>query len=407
MTKNVCTSCGNEDFKSSLNIKIPVDGIKVPYVICEDCTRSILSTLTDSKFSSESAKFIAETAEVLTNDRSLRDAFILKVNEAIESKFPSKQKLSNLSPKQIANLLGERVVGQTQAKEELAIVLHRKALREIDSSIPKLSILFGGPTATGKTELGRAAAEIFDVPMVTVDINSLSPASYKGANLTSILESLLAKSSNDQDKAERGIVVLDEFDKLVHKDNDSKLKDELLTFIEGGTFTIEKPHKASITFNTHNLTFVASGAFSGLLEKKTVTKAKVEMVQASKVGETKVVNFDLTAEKLVEWGCKEELAGRFSVISTLKKLTIDELYLILTAKKNNAVEQYTKIFSAMGLEFRPSKEYLLTVCDRAHAHPTGARTLQKILESDLRPYIMEAKSFVSDEESATVLAMVA
>lgn len=404
---NVCTTCSSEDFKASLNIKTVVDGVKVPFVICEDCTRSILSTLTDAKLSSDSKTFISEVGEILTDDRALREAFILKVNEKIEEQFPTKLKLDKLTPMQIAKLLGERVIGQQQAKEELAIVLHRKALREIDPSIDKLSILLGGPTATGKTELGRAAADLFDVPFVTVDINSISPASYKGANLTSILETLLIKAGNDQDKAERGIVLLDEFDKLIHKDNDSKLKDELLTFIEGGVFTIEKPHKPSVTFNTHNLTFIASGAFSGLLEKKTVSKKKVGMIQSVTVGETKTETFDLTAEKLVEWGCKEELAGRFTVISTLKKLTIDELYLVLTQKKNNAVEQYSKIFKAMGLDFRPSKAYLMSVCERANAQPTGVRTLKKILEADLRPYIMEAKSFISESDETTVLAMVA
>lgn len=407
MANDVCTTCSSESFDARLSLKTVIDGVKVPYVICDKCTRTILSMLTDAKLSSDVSKFISESAELITNDRDLREAFLLKVRQIIEAKYPSRKNLSKLSPAEITNLLGERVVGQLQAREELAIVLHRKALREIDPSIAKLDIILGGPTATGKTELGRASSELFDVPFVSVDVNSLSPSSYKGANLTSICEALMAQSKNDQDRAERGIVVLDEFDKLIHKDNDSKLKDELLAFIEGATYTIEKPHKEALIFSTHNLTFIANGAFSGMLETKTVSKKQVGMVQTAPVGEVKITQVDLTAEKLVEWGCKEELAGRFAVISTLKKLTIDELFLVLTKKKNNPVSQYTRIFTAMGLDFKPSHDYLMSVCTRAYKEPTGARTLQKILETDLRPYIMSAKSFVSEEEKTEVLAMVA
>lgn len=412
-----CTACNAiTDGKEIAKFSITENSVKYSVYVCGDCVRSsTLAVAPSVKLSSDEREMMDEFKNLIAKDDDFRKEFLTVVKAKVSAINPVKKDLKKMTPRQIAEVLGQYVIGQQQAREELAIVLHRKALRETNSNIGKLNILLAGPTATGKTELGRASAELFDVPFVTVDVNSLSPASYKGANVTSIFESLMAKANNDREKAERGIVLLDEFDKLIRKDNDSKVKDELLAIIEGGTFTVDQHTKGSYQFSTHNITFIATGAFSGLLangEVKVATRKAVSMTESNKVvplEKKEAPVTEITPEKLVEWGCKEELVGRFQVLATLKKLTNEDLYKILTEKKNNLVAEYTSIFATAGNKFEPSKEYLMSVCERANKEITGARTLKKIMEKDLRPYIMDGKDFIGgvDSEETVTLELVA
>jgi ATP-dependent Clp protease ATP-binding subunit ClpX len=316
---------------------------------------------------------------------------------------------AELDPVAIKEYLDQWVVGQQQAKIVLsvAIVNHYKRINSANSTVEKTNILMMGPTGSGKTLLARTAAKYLDVPFVIADATSLTEAGYVGDDVESLISRLYAAANYDVNRCQRGIVFIDEIDKIARKSESANItrdvsgegvQQALLKLVEGTRCRVvpqggrKHPSSETVEIDTTNILFIAGGAFIGLDTIVKRRKRGTSMGFAATVTDTQT-GWDylgqVSPEDIIRFGMIPEFVGRFPTWVALNELTRSDLLQVLLQVKNSYIDQYRWLFEQdeVRLEFTP--DALEQIADNAIANKTGARGLHSELERTLLPHMYQ------------------
>ena len=377
-----CSFCG----KSQENVKKIIAGPGV--YICDECIGVCKTIIDEDDYIDDDASYTLRDVEELPN------------------------------PEQIKKILDEYVIGQEEAKKTLSVAVynHYKRINNEeetnDVEIQKSNVLLLGPTGSGKTLLAQTLAKILKVPFCITDATTLTEAGYVGEDVENILLKLIQAADYDVESAERGIVYIDEIDKITRKsENPSITRDvsgegvqqALLKIIEGTTASVppqggrKHPHQELIQINTSNILFICGGAFEGLdkiinerVGKKAIGfSAKIE--SKKEIDKYKIYEA-LLPQDLLKFGLIPEFVGRLPIVTTLRELDKEALINIVTEPKNALVKQYKKLLELDGVELEFEQDAIEAIVEKAIERSTGARGLRSIIEEIMRDVMFDIPS---------------
>lgn len=346
-------------------------------------------------------------------------------NDIYEDEDDEKYTINNETvptPKEIKDVLDEYVIGQEEAKKTLSVAVynHYKRIKSLqnnknkkdDVEIQKSNILLLGPTGCGKTLLAQTLAKILNVPFAIADATTLTEAGYVGEDVENILLKLIQAADYDIEKAERGIIYIDEIDKISRKsENPSITRDvsgegvqqALLKIVEGTTASVppqggrKHPHQELLQINTENILFICGGAFEGLekiIEQRTGKKTigfGAQIQDKTEKNRAEVFK-EMLPQDLLKFGLIPEFVGRLPIIATLNELDKQALIDIVTKPKNALVKQYKKLFKLDDVELEFEQDSLEAIVNKAVERKTGARGLRSIIEDIMRDIMYEIPS---------------
>lgn len=389
----VCSMCGASDRPDNPVVKV-FDGLN----LCTDCI-----------------KFIEDA----------RDSQIKKTDSRGKDSLSDNKEVPK--PKEIKEFLDQYIIGQDEAKKYLSVAVynHYKRINQQqegdDVDIEKSNVILVGPTGTGKTLLAKTIAKLLDVPFTIVDATVLTEAGYVGEDIESLLTRLLQACDYDVERAERGIVFIDEIDKIARKsDNPSITRDVsgegvqqgLLKLLEGSTVLVppnggrKHPEQKLIAVDTKNILFICGGAFDGI-ERKIASRMNTHVVGYGHDGATMKKQREnlmryVMPQDLKSFGLIPEIIGRLPILTSLEPLDKDALRRILTEPKNAIVRQYKKLFLLDGVKLEFTDEALDLIVSKAIEYKLGARGLRSIVETIMVDAMYEVPS--QPTETFTVTA---